>query len=66
MVASATSSELLVGRRIMLSNNAPACPQCGEKHQMQLVDWLGDPAQWRCRRCRFEFLHEPIRKKTEL
>jgi hypothetical protein len=49
-----------VKRREMLCREAPACPKCGEREQMQLVEWVNTiPAQWRCRTCKHAFTHEP-------
>jgi tRNA(Ile2) C34 agmatinyltransferase TiaS len=49
-----------VDRRVFLGERMPTCPGCGEQHQVQLIEYLGDPpAGWRCRTCRLKFYHEP-------
>lgn len=62
MVESATTTtEMIAARRRWLCNYTPACPNCGtDRFSIQLVDWFANPAIWNCRRCRFEFHHEPI------
>ena len=60
VTTSATKAELLVARRLLLQSNAPACPQCGGSHQMQLVDWLNDRGARGCRPCGCFCLHEPV------
>lgn len=27
---------------------------------MQLTYWLSVPAEWRCRKCGYRFIHEPV------
>jgi hypothetical protein len=48
-----------VNRRTTLTAHAPPCPHCSEYLQVQLLDWLIEPAQWRCRTCGHSFTFEP-------
>jgi len=43
----------------------PACPDCGEVAQIQLIDHFVTPAVWRCRTCRREYTWEPLPKTGE-
>lgn len=46
-------------RREWLVRNVPPCPSCSESRQIQLVDWLREPAEWRCRACKYRWTWEP-------
>lgn len=46
-------------RRDWLGVNHPACPKCGEAHQIQMVEWLKETPDWKCRTCKHKFQHEP-------
>lgn len=49
-----------VRRREWLCTHVPPCPVCGEKNQIQLVEWIaGPPALWRCRTCKTRWDFEP-------
>jgi hypothetical protein len=41
-------------RRNGLSRNTPPCPHCGEREQIQLVEWIG-AVEWRCRSCKHTY-----------
>lgn len=45
-------------RREYLCKHIPICPKC-ENEQVQLLDHLITPAEWRCRSCRHSFLFVP-------
>lgn len=45
-------------RRNFLSRNMRPCPACGDD-QIQLIDDLVEPAEWKCRMCKHEFQFEP-------
>ena len=47
-------SRAAIGRRDRLLANPPACPRC-DATDVQLRDWLADPATWRCDACGMEF-----------
>jgi transposase-like protein len=49
---------LLSERREFLGRNMPACPSCTTK-QVQLIDGVNKPAEWKCRHCKTKFTHEP-------
>jgi tRNA(Ile2) C34 agmatinyltransferase TiaS len=49
----------LTERRLWLCKNVPVCPACGEKMQIQLVDWSVTPADWKCRTCKYKWQFEP-------
>lgn len=49
----------IVSRRKWLCQRVPACINCGEKDQIQLEGWRWTPANWRCRKCKNGFDHEP-------
>jgi transcription elongation factor Elf1 len=53
------TAEPLLERRRLLCAHAPKCPRCSERLQVQLLDWLTEPAQWRCRTCGHSFTFEP-------
>ena len=57
-----TNALMLAARRNALSYHVPDCPQCGASRHgyMQLTDWLRAPAEWKCRKCGYRFLHEPV------
>jgi tRNA(Ile2) C34 agmatinyltransferase TiaS len=48
-----------VERRLWLGRHMPRCTACGTV-QVQLVD-ARPLARWRCRECRHDWKHEPIR-----
>ena len=48
----------LAERREWLGKNAIHCPQCGTE-QVQLVDHIVKPAQWKCRHCKYKYEFEP-------
>jgi hypothetical protein len=50
----------LTERRLWLCKNVPVCPACGEKIQIQLVDWSVTPADWKCRACKHKWQFEPV------
>lgn len=45
-------------RRKHLGRNRPKCPTCGTK-QVQLISYIGVPAEWKCRHCTTKFIYEP-------
>lgn len=49
----------IVSRRKWLCQRVPACINCGEQDQIQLEGWRWTPANWRCRKCKNGFDHEP-------
>lgn len=49
----------IADRREMLCRNAKPCPACFTD-QVQLVDYVAVPAQWKCRHCKHRFTHEPM------
>lgn len=49
----------LSDRRLWLCKHVPSCPACDESQQIQLVDWAIKPAEWRCRKCEWEWMEEP-------
>lgn len=57
-----TNALLFAARRNALSHHVPDCPNCGaSKHgYMQLTYWLTAPAEWRCWKCGYRFIHEPL------
>ena len=45
--------EVNIARDLDVRGQAPpACPQCGEQQQIQIMNSLARPAQWRCRKCK--------------
>ena len=46
-------------RRSWLCRNTPSCPTCREKHQIQLLYYIGCDAQWKCRICKHKWIYEP-------
>lgn len=52
------SAERLADRRELLCRSAPSCPTC-KAGQVQLDAFADCPAQWKCRRCKLRFTHEP-------
>ena len=63
MSTSLTAALELAYRRTVLSNYTPSCPKCGaSKFHMQLVNWQTNPAEWKCRTCKYKFLFEPFKK----
>lgn len=51
-------------RRELLAQCHPVyCPACGAT-QVQLRHWFTEPAEWRCRECKQEFIYEPRKLKT--
>jgi len=51
----------MADRREMLCKSVPPCV-CGEKNQIQLVEWGKIPAIWRCRICHSKYEFEPAEK----
>lgn len=49
--------EQLITRREWIWKNIPTCPCCAAE-QVQLTDYH-EPAQWKCRECKFRFEFEP-------
>ncbi len=49
-------------RREDLIQRKPACPVlgCGEERQIQLVQWLFEPARWKCRTCGHKWDQETL------
>jgi len=47
-----------------LCKNVPTC-KCGEKEQIQLVNWICTPAQWRCRLCHKTWEYEPANDQAD-
>ena len=45
-----------------LREHMPTCPKCGEKFQIQLVEFINEIAQWKCRNCKYKFDFEPVVK----
>ena len=62
MIETCTNNALLhAARRNALSYHVPGCPECGaDRYDMQLTYWLSKPAEWRCRKCGYQFIHEPV------
>ena len=59
----ASSDPFAVGIEVAKRRNAlcampPKCPKC-HNEQVQLVSWKWVPAKWKCRMCRYRFIHEP-------
>ena len=46
-------------RREYLFRCAPICPSC-KAEQVQCVDWLVVPSEWKCRECKERFWWEPM------
>jgi len=46
-------------RREMLGTLRPVCGKCGEAFQIQLREYLGTPAKWKCRTCGYKWEYEP-------
>ena len=46
-------------RRESLARLRGNCPKCGERDQIQLRDWLTEPAKWKCRLCSTKWEYEP-------
>lgn len=47
----------VIRRERLCENGPPPCPKCGEKHQIQLVNWIS-AIRWKCRMCKTEWLGE--------
>lgn len=47
-------------RREWLERNCkPQCPNCKDKSQQQMVDWIVSPiCSWRCRICKEKYMYE--------
>lgn len=50
----------LCERRMRLGKAMPLCPKCNHE-QVQLTDWFGPVAKWKCRICKHRFELEPKR-----
>ena len=48
----------LSDKRIALSELSIECPKCGEKEQIQLLNWIIDPVLWKCRTCKNVWEHK--------
>ncbi len=59
--ASISRIEVSHARLNFLKKNVPACPVCAETQQIQLVEYIIPPAQWKCRICKNKWSEEPIK-----
>lgn len=48
----------LIDRREFVCRNVPRCPKCHDV-QVQVTAYVDQPAQWKCRKCKHRFEHEP-------
>ena len=44
----------LADRRELMCKTSPTCPAC-ETRQVQLIDYVTDEIEWKCRNCRTKF-----------
>lgn len=48
-------------KREYLRVNTPACPNCSEDFQIQLVEWVDKGiAEWKCRTCKHKWETEYV------
>lgn len=51
--------EGLLRRKDFICSHVPHCPRCREQMQIQVTDYVGVPAKWKCRMCKYRFEYEP-------
>jgi transposase-like protein len=53
--------EQVMARRELIQKHQPKCPHC-RSEQVQIMSHR-NPAEWRCRNCKFWFNFEPTNKQ---
>lgn len=45
----------ILNQRTKAESTKPVCPKCGENFQVQLIQYLTEPFNWKCRTCKTKF-----------